>query len=202
MEEYAQEEFNNEEEQQPSLEELRDMLADREAELEKVRDALHNSNEEAKTKRLKLREREQSLADSEAAVSEYQKELAQYQDKVGKLDQESKQHLKSAEIATAIAQHRGVPELLRPALEQMASVEDGAVVIKGQPVEEYVASMKENPTFSGAFMGRGMSGGGLKSTTPSHGPKIPTKPRSQMTNQEKEAVITQHGIEAYNQLPL
>lgn len=200
--EEQEENIASEEEQQPSLEELRDMLADREAELEKVRDALHNANEESKTKRLKLREREQSLADSEAAVSEYQKELAQYQDKVGKLDQESKQNLKAAEIATAIAEHRGVPELLKPALEQMASVEDGAVVIKGQPVSEYVSEMKENPTFAGAFMGRGMSGGGLKSTTPGHGPKMPSKPRSQMTNAEKEAVITQHGIEAYNGLPL
>lgn len=190
--------------EKPTIEELQAQLAEMEDQLNGARERITELNNEGKTKRLKLKEMEQEKQDAEAAAKEYQQQFQQTHETVEELRQRVANTEKKAEVERAISEHGGIPELLRPVLEQMAEVSDEGVVVGKQSVDDYVASLRDDVRYGQAFRGRGQSGAGTTSATGTKGQQPPptTKARSAMTDHEKRAFISSYGFEQYQKLPL
>lgn len=192
-----------EETTEPTIDELRTALEERDAELADARDHIAKLNQESATRRLALKEKERELADTNAAAAEYEQRLAGTEETLSDL-QARLQHAETERaVDRAIADHGAIPELVRPMLTGAAEYKDGAVMVGDKPVSDYVASLREQERFEGVFRGRGQSGGGTRTSTAAKGTApIPKKPRSEMTISEKRDFITAHGIDQYNALPL
>lgn len=156
------------------------------------------------------------LEDKQAAIQAKDQELAA-------MKQSLESHLVDATISSAIAQNDGVPELLKDVVKAKTRLisEDGiykTVVVddSGDPrinengdymsVAELVPEFKEHPIYGMAFKapnvkGMGTNGQGVGSKSKPT-PTTPKKARNDMSRAEKEAFISEHGIQKYNALPL
>ena len=190
--------------QEPTVEELEARLTETQQELEKAREHISKINSESADRRLKLKETKKEKQDAEAAASEYQNQYRQVEETVQELQQRLAKTEARAEVERAISAHGGIRDILQPMLEGSAQVNtDGSVTVAGEPVDQYVASLKQREEMLGAFRGAGHAGAGTKSTEGARGRDMkPSKPRDKMTLKEKEKIIKSEGIEYYNSLPL
>ena len=112
-------------------------------------------------------------------------------------------------VAEAVLTHRGT-EPLRAVLHEAIKVnpETGeAYVQQGEErltVDAYTAQLKENPQYAGCFSGSGHSGGGTPPGSAGSTPQsFGTTPESRgaMDASAKAAYISQHGINAFMEIP-
>lgn len=136
---------------------------------------------------------------------------------VGKYKTSFERYLVESQATAAIAQLKGVPELLMPHISSRTRVEekDGnftTVVVgddgkvryddKGNPltISGLVAEMKASPVYGRAFEGENQGGAGARSNAGGNTQTFTTK-RSSMTPVEKAAFIAENGSDAYLKLP-
>lgn len=206
MSEMAEEQYNddveNNQEEKPTIEELQAQLAEMEEQLTGARERIHELNSEGKNRRLKLKELEQEKQDSDAAAREYQQRLQGTEETVQALQQRVAATEKQSAVERAISDHGGIPELLRPVLEGSAQVTDSGVMVGDKPVSDYVAELKNDPRYGGAFRGLGQQGGGTRGAGTGGAKPMPNKKRSQMSESEKRAFIGEYGFDNYQNLPI
>ncbi|MDN3518071.1 hypothetical protein QWY84_10660 [Aquisalimonas lutea] len=198
------EEFNDDVENnnQPTIEELQAQLAQMEEQLTGARERIHELNTEGKNRRLKLKEIEQEKADSDAAAKEYQQRLQGTEETLEQLKARVEGTEKQAAVERAIADHGGIPDLLRPVLEKSAEVTDDGVVVGDKPVSDYVAELKKDERFQGAFRGRGQQGGGTRGAATGGQKPVPRMKRGEMNDNQKREFISSYGFDEYQKLPL
>lgn len=198
------EEFNNDVEnnEQPTIEELQAKLATMEEQLTGARERIHELNSEGKNRRLKLKELEQEKQDSDAAAREYQQRLQGTEETLEQLKARVEGTEKQAAVERAISDHGGIPELLRPVLEGSAQVTESGVMVGEKPVSDYVAELKADPRYGGAFRGLGQQGGGTRNASTGGAKPMPNKKRSQMSENEKRTFISEYGFDNYQNLPI
>jgi hypothetical protein len=139
--------------------------------------------------------------------------------KVGELRKRIERHLVTSNAVSAIAEHKGVPQLLLPYVTNHIKVEElengefnlKVVDEKGEPlvngkgdpltISEFVGGMQSNEVFGRAFEGSGATGGGMR---PGNGgaPSHSFKRRSDFkTEKERADFVDQYGVAAYMALP-
>jgi len=121
--------------------------------------------------------------------------------------------LRASAVAAACASAKANPALIEPVVEKRTQVTNGKIVVldeAGAPtdmtVTQLVNELREDDRYAGAFAGTGNSGGGSSGangskgsarSTPSAGPQR----RSAMSVQAKCAYISEHGNDAFMNLP-
>ncbi len=160
--------------------------------------------------------------------AKHQEELKAVAAKVDAKDQQIvsmrkslERHLVDAQATAAIATHKGVPDLLLPHVQKHVKViEDGdnyfvrVVDAKGDPrvngkgdplsIEDLVNEMKSTDIFGRAFEGSGQSGSGMRPNAGNGGRPVggPSKRSEFKSEKERSAFIDEHGLEAYQAMPL
>jgi hypothetical protein len=156
----------------------------------------------------------------ETLTREFSEKEKQYQSRIEQLQSSMEKTLVQREVVGAIAKHEGIQPLLQPHVERNVKLmenDDGTMVARvidsdGSPmfnskgeymaVEEYVASLREHDDFGAAFRGRQQSGSGSRPAPTNGKQAIPKKPRSEMTQKERESFVNQYGWDAYHELPI
>lgn len=143
------------------------------------------------------------------------------QEKNNRLLSSIQQHLVNSSATAAIAQHKGIPQLLLPFVArhikcsrdeetgefQLSVVDDKGepkVNGKGEPltIEEFVSEMRADATFGRAFEGTGASGGGPRPPggAPQGHPSI-TKKSDLKNEKDRAAYVDKYGLATYAALP-
>jgi len=156
----------------------------------------------------------------ETLTREFTEKEKQYQSRIEQLQNSMEKTLVQREVVSAIAKHDGIETLLQPHVERNVKLmenDDGTMVARvmdkdGSPafnskgeymsVDDYVASLREHDDFGVAFRGRQQSGSGTRSAPTNGKQAVPKKARSEMTNKEREAFVSQYGWEEYHKLPI
>ncbi len=155
----------------------------------------------------------------------FSKKEATLREENAKLTASIEKQVATAAAASALAEHKGDAKLLGLTVQQAIKVfreDDGSFVARvvddaGNPrmgadgkyltVSEFVAGMREDDSYSKAFLGSGSSGGG---TPPGSGQPggsgakggIPSDlKRSSMTPRQKADFLKEHGLEELMKLP-
>lgn len=150
-------------------------------------------------------------------LEKHQTELKTREEKVGLMRTALESYLVDAGATQELAAAKGVPGLLLPHVKSQVKVieEDGSFQVrvvnaKGEPrvngdgqfmtIKDLVSEMRQSEIYARAFEGSGASGSG---TPPSGSGRSgqSSKPRSQMSIDEKSAYIRDHGQDAYLKLP-
>jgi len=161
----------------------------------------------------------QQMNDRHAAeLAKLQKTIAEKDEANKTLRQQIENHLIDAQATSAIAENKGVPQLLLPHVRKHVKVEevDGELKIvvtdgkggarvngKGEPltVAELVADMRSSEIFGRAFEATGSSGGGSPPGSPG-GAVPPGKRRADFKSEKERAeFVDKHGLAAYTSLP-
>ncbi|WP_461533433.1 hypothetical protein [Sinomicrobium sp.] len=156
----------------------------------------------------------------ETLAREFSEKEKQYQSRIEQLQSSMEKTLVQREVVSAIAKHEGIETLLQPHVERNVKLmenDDGTMVARvvdpdGSPrfnsrgdymtVDEYVASLREHDDFGVAFRGRQQSGSGSRPAPTNGKQAIPKKPRSEMTQREREDFVNKFGWDAYHELPI
>ena len=156
----------------------------------------------------------------ETLAREFSEKEKQYQSRIEQLQSSMEKTLVQREVVSAIAKHDGIETLLQPHVERNVKLmenDDGTMVARvvdpdGSPmfnskgeymsVDEYVASLREHDDFGVAFRGRQQSGSGSRPAPTNGKQAIPKKPRSEMTQREREDFVNKFGWDAYHELPI
>jgi DNA-binding transcriptional MerR regulator len=150
-------------------------------------------------------------------LEQHEKALKAKDEEVARMRATIDNRLIAAEATRAIAEMKGVPDLLLPHVQRQTKVvqdDSGEYVArvidnkgeyrsnaKGEylTIQDLVAEMRESTVFGRAFEGTGAGGSGAPVKTSSAGGG--NKKRSEMSAAEKAAYIGQHGKPAYDTLP-
>lgn len=193
------------------------------SELNTTPDEVKKLLEERREAEIKKAEEEGRYQD---LLDQYKQENAQEREKVEKQLQEKEQVIdkltRRTKISDAVNAEKGIPEMLYNKLEaETKTIYDNdmptAIVVDeyGQPrtkedgeymsVDDRVKELKDDPVWSHAFPAPKTSGSGTSATGASKASKNsgakPTKPKSQMSLEEKAAYVKEHGPKAFEELP-
>lgn len=181
---------------------------------------LMKEKEEKERKEAEEQGRYQELIDKMRQQTQEEQEKANQ--RVQEMQDKLNKQILEKEVNSAIASQDGISELLDEKVKKNVKLEEteegynikvvdengfDMVDEKGNKMslEDYVASLKDHPTFSYAFKAPKASGAGTKSSEGgnSAGGPDPTKQksRSKMTQKEQREFVRDYGIKEYQKLP-
>jgi hypothetical protein len=175
--------------------------------------------EEKERKEAEEQGRYQELIDKMRQETQEKQEKADQ--RVQEMQEKLNKQILDKEVNNAISSQDGISELLDEKVKKNVKLEEtdegynikvvdengfDMVDEKGKKMslEDYVASLKEHPTFSYAFKAPKVSGAGTKSSEGGGNGGVDAskqKPRSKMTQKEQREFVREYGIKEYQKLP-
>lgn len=179
----------------------------------KEQNAMTEAEKKGQWDQLKAQMNEKHAAQIKAKDELITSEQKKSHDLMGKVER----HMIKAEALRAIAENKGISQLLLPfVIEHLRMGDDFTITVvddKGEPKVngagdpltpiEFVGEMRANEIFSRAFEGTGSSGSGMRPGGSGSGSPHPgiTKKSDFKDEKTRSKFIDDHGLDAYNRLP-
>jgi hypothetical protein len=149
-------------------------------------------------------------------LDDVKKELLTKDDEMAKLKRRMEQHIIESTAHAAIAENKGIPQLLLPFVTKHLRMQDDFAISvvddkgepringKGDPLlpTEFVGEMRTNEVFGRAFEGTGSSGSGMRPGSGQGSQHPGTAKKSDFKDEKaRSEFVDKYGLEAYQRLP-